>query len=87
MTVIDTTTFVEKVTDFASEPGDHDKMAHIVYPADGLTEAYIMGTPVQALCGHVWSPTRAPDPFPVCQRCIEVYETIAPGRPWHGRRD
>lgn len=73
-------------TDFATEPGDHEKMAHIVWPADKVTAAYIEGTPLTALCGKVWVPTRSPDLFPVCQTCVEVYENKIPGRPWTGRR-
>lgn len=86
MTVIETTPVIDRTTEFVSEPGDHEKEAHIVWPADKVTEAYITGIAVTALCGKVWTPTRSPDQFPVCQLCIEVYETVAPGRPWEGRR-
>ena len=67
------------------EEGDHERMAHIVFPADKLTEALVTGTPVIALCGKVWTPSRDPDRFPVCAGCIEVFEA-ATGRRWAGRR-
>jgi len=80
------------VTDIRTAPaspqldqGDHDRMAHIVYPKDKLTEALVTGTPVIALCGKVWTPSRDPERYPVCQGCIEAFETIL-GRPWPGRR-
>jgi hypothetical protein len=39
----------------------------------------VMGTPVVALCGKVWVPTRAPEKFPVCPECKEVWEQMKPG--------
>ena len=67
------------------EEGDHERMAHIVFPKDKLTEAMVTGTPVIALCGKVWTPSRDPERFPVCAGCIETFETVT-GRPWAGRR-
>ena len=58
----------------ATEEGDHDKFAHIVVPASAVTEAYITGTAVTALCGKTWVPTRDPDRYPVCKTCKEIVE-------------
>jgi len=33
-----------------------------------------MGTPVVALCGKVWVPSRDPQRFPVCPECKEIWE-------------
>ena len=66
------------------EPGDHERFSHYVEKAK-LTEAMVMGTPVVALCGKVWVPSRDPERFPVCTGCIEAFEA-ALGRPWPGRR-
>ena len=33
-----------------------------------------MGTPVVALCGKVWVPSRDPERFPVCPECKEIWE-------------
>ena len=52
------------------EEGDHERFSHYV-PKDKLTEAMVMGTPVIALCGKVWVPSRAPEKFPVCPECKE----------------
>jgi hypothetical protein len=67
------------------EEGDHERMAHIVYPKDKLTEALVLGTPVEALCGKMWVPNRDPEQFPVCQGCVQTFEEVM-GRPWPGRR-
>ncbi len=45
--------------------------AHIVKVGPGenaaakILEARVMGTPVEALCGHVWVPSRDPKQLPV----------------------
>jgi hypothetical protein len=56
------------------------KAAHIVKTKPGesavakVTEARIYGYPVEALCGHVWVPSRDPGRYPLCQACKEIYE-------------
>ena len=61
------------------EPGE-PKQAHIVKVDPGesaaakVLEARIYGTPVEALCGHVWVPSRDPKQLPVCQKCQSIYE-------------
>lgn len=64
---------------------ERDRMTHVVYPAEKVTEAIINGTPVTALCGKTWIPSRDPERYPVCKTCIEVFEDVT-GRPWRGRR-
>ena len=56
------------------EPGTEreDRMAHIVYPAEAVTKAYIEGTPCTALCGYVWVPSRDPENYPTCQACEDI---------------
>ncbi|MEZ5239626.1 MAG: DUF3039 domain-containing protein [Microthrixaceae bacterium] len=29
---------------------------------------------MEALCGHVWVPSRDPKRLPVCQQCKDIYE-------------
>ncbi len=66
-------------TDYRVEEGDHDRFAHYVDKAK-LTEAYVVGTPVIALCGKVWVPSRDPTRFPVCPECKRLYEMGPEGR-------
>jgi hypothetical protein len=61
-----------------TEDGDHERFSHYV-PKDKLTEAMVMGTPVIALCGKVWVPSRAPEKYPVCPECQEIWESLKPG--------
>jgi len=35
-----------------------------------------MGTPVVALCGKVWVPSRDPEKYPVCPECKDAWEHL-----------
>lgn len=63
--------------------GDHERFAHVVIPASAVTEAYITGATVTALCGKRWVPTRDPGRYPVCPTCKEILEAAraAQGKP------
>jgi len=66
-------------TDEVTETGD-PIVAHIVKTrgkqsaAAMVLEARVNGTPLEALCGHVWVPSRDPKQYPVCQRCKQIYD-------------
>lgn len=55
--------------------------AHIVKTEPGenaaakVLEARISGTPLEALCGHVWVPSRDPRQLPLCPECRDIYDT------------
>ncbi|MFT4083043.1 MAG: DUF3039 domain-containing protein [Nocardioides sp.] len=59
-----------------TDAGDHDRFSHYV-EKDKLTEAMVMGTPVVALCGKVWVPSRDGTKFPVCPECKEIWESLS----------
>ncbi|KAA1424272.1 DUF3039 domain-containing protein [Nocardioides antri] len=61
-----------------TDEGDHERFSHYV-EKDKLTEAMVMGTPVRALCGKIWVPSRAPEKFPVCPECKEIWEGLSDG--------
>ena len=67
------------VTEQVPETGE-PAAAHIVKTEPGesaqakVLEARIYGTPLEALCGHVWVPSRDPKQLPMCQKCKEIYE-------------
>ena len=71
-------TITEERTDYRPDEGDHERFSHYV-PKDKLTEAMVMGTPVIALCGKVWVPSRDPQRFPVCPECKEIWESLPKG--------
>ena len=67
------------ITEEILETGE-PAVAHIVKTEPGesaaakVLEARIYGTPLEALCGHVWVPSRDPRQLPLCQACKEVYD-------------
>ena len=62
-----------------TDDGAHERLSHYV-PKDTLMEAMVNGTPVVALCGKVWIPSRDPQKFPVCPECKEIWETMSDGK-------
>jgi hypothetical protein len=58
--------------------GDHDIFAHYVRK-DKIVDSSVTGTPLVALCGKVWVPSRDPKKYPVCPTCKEIYEGLEPG--------
>lgn len=59
---------------------EEPKHSHIVKVEPGesavakVMEARIYGTPVEALCGFVWIPSRDPKTLPMCEECKSIYE-------------
>ena len=88
-----TTTETEGTTQVIIEPvptddGDHERFAHYAHK-DKITEAMVTGTPVIALCGKVWVPSRDPKKYPVCPDCQRLFDLGAEGRKreWRERGD
>jgi hypothetical protein len=40
-----------------------------------VLRARIEGTPLEALCGHRWIPSRDPKQLPLCAKCRDIYDT------------
>ena len=55
--------------------GDHERFAHYVLK-DKIVDSAVNGTPVVALCGKVWVPSRDPKKFPVCPDCKRIFESL-----------
>jgi hypothetical protein len=72
-------TVADERTRPVTDDGDHERFSHYV-PKDKLTEAMVMGTPVTALCGKVWVPSRDPQRYPVCPTCKEIWSKLPRGR-------
>lgn len=77
-TIIKERTRTDERTEYRLDEGDHERFSHFV-DKNKLTEAMVMGTPVIALCGKVWVPSRNPDRYPVCPECKEIWESLRPG--------
>ena len=68
LTVLDT-----KILEL-DENGDK-KFSHYAEEAS-VTEGYVMGTPVLALCGKLFVPSSDPDKYPVCPICKKIVEAL-----------
>jgi hypothetical protein len=66
---------VEEQTDYRYDEGDHERFSHYA-PKDQIMQAMVEGTPVRALCGKLWVPSRDPKRFPVCPLCKDLYENV-----------
>ena len=66
---------VEERTDYRYDEGDHERFSHYA-PKDQIMQAMVEGTPVRALCGKLWVPSRDPQRFPVCPVCKDLYENV-----------
>lgn len=69
--------FVEQTEDQKAEAD----CAHIIdrgedeRPAEAIVlEARVLGTPLVALCGFTWVPSKDPAKLPVCEKCREMLE-------------
>ena len=64
--------------DLSTGDGDHERFAHYVIK-DKIVESSVTGTPLVALCGKVWVPSRDPKRYPVCPDCKRIYESLPDG--------
>jgi hypothetical protein len=74
-------TVLEERVELPFEEGDHERFSHYA-DKEKITEALVLGTPVRALCGKIWVPSRDPSRFPVCPECKEIYEDDARLNAW-----
>jgi hypothetical protein len=71
----------ERTTPQPTDGEDRERFAHIIF-APGcnaeavVLEARITGTPVTALCGKRWVPSRDPQRYPLCPTCREVLDQL-----------
>lgn len=61
--------------------GDEEPiLTHYAKKSD-ITRAMVEGTPITALCGKVWIPSRDPEKYPLCPACKRALGKLK------GRRD
>jgi len=71
---------IERTDTDEVEETEDGPVAHIVKTKPGeeavaaVLQARIEGTPLEALCGHVWVPSRDPKQLPLCEQCKAIYE-------------
>lgn len=64
----------EKTEDLLTESGE-PRYAHYA-DSVSVTEGYITGKQVLAICGKLFVPSRDPLKFPVCPTCKKIMEAL-----------
>lgn len=62
-----------------TDTGDHDRFAHYILgrdPKAKITKAMVEGTPIRALCGKKWVPSRDASRYPVCPDCKKIKDRL-----------
>lgn len=54
---------------------DVPNLAHYA-EASAVTEGYILGKAVLAICGAIFVPSRDPLKYPICPNCKELLDTL-----------
>jgi hypothetical protein len=68
---IEKTSIDPKVTD----EGSSKQFSHYAEKNE-VTEAYVLGTPVLAICGKIFIPSRDPLKFPICPICKKIADSL-----------
>jgi hypothetical protein len=63
------------VDEETKESNGDEVFAHYAESAE-VTEGYIMGTPVIALCGKIFIPSRDPLKLRICPSCKKIAEAL-----------
>lgn len=69
------------MTDLLEKPkekqtgSDEAIFAHYAEKAK-VTEAYVMGNPIIAICGEVFIPSRDPEKLPICPACKSIMDAL-----------
>jgi hypothetical protein len=66
---------LEIMPDQLNAESDTPEYAHYA-ESSSVTEGYIMGTPVIALCGKVFIPSKDPEKLIVCPSCKKILEAL-----------
>lgn len=70
---------IERTVVITTDQGDHDRFSHYIFdddPGAAITGSMINGTPIRALCGKVWVPSRDAKRYPVCPECKDIKDEL-----------
>jgi len=70
-----TATIEETRMDTSMTNTGEPKYAHYAESVS-VTEGYVLGKTIVALCGKLFIPSRDPKKFPVCPICKEIAESV-----------
>ena len=62
-------------TDLETQEGNKEHFAHYA-ESTSVTEGYVLGTPVIAICGKIFIPSRNPERLRLCPICKEIMDAL-----------
>jgi len=74
--VIVTTVLEDTYLDLEDLDEDLNKRFAHYAESTSVTEGYVLGTPVLAICGKLFVPSRDPKKFPLCPICKEIADAL-----------
>ena len=72
---MDTLEILDTDVSIELDEDDNEVFAHYAEAAS-VTEGYVMGTPVQAICGKIFVPSKNPERLRVCPTCKEIMDAL-----------
>ena len=66
---------LEAPTEEKIDLDDENRFSHYAEKVS-ITEGYVLGNPVVAICGKIFVPSRDPKKFPICPICKELAEAL-----------
>jgi hypothetical protein len=69
-----TTDLQERLEESLTDSGE-PKYAHYAESVS-VTEGYVLGKPVVAICGQIFIPSRDPKKFPLCPNCMDIAKSL-----------
>lgn len=72
---MDTLEIVDTENQIELDDKGEEVFAHYAESAS-VTEGYVMGTPVMAICGKVFVPYRNPEKLRLCPICKEIMDAL-----------
>lgn len=61
--------------DIDMQEDSEEYFAHYAEAAS-VTEGYVLGTPVRAICGKIFIPFRNPERLRICPICKEIMDSV-----------
>ena len=70
-----TVEIIETNIDLELDDEGNEVFAHYAEKVS-ITAGYVMGTPVQAICGKVFVPSKNPEKLRICPICKEIMDAL-----------
>lgn len=70
------TAVLEREATVVEQESDEEQLFAHYAEKVSVTEGYVLGTPIQAICGKIFIPHRDPDKLPICGKCKDIADAL-----------